>query len=105
MEEYLGSSTSDALKEVNMTKGAHCRFSYLEMIFKERLNEQRDLTVEYGVTGEVQRLQDQAVRIYLLYLVGITIFSDKSQWAVDVVYLKYFRDLDLCAGYSWELRH
>ena len=27
MEEYLGSSTSDALKEVEKTKGAHCRFS------------------------------------------------------------------------------
>jgi len=33
--------------------------------------------------------------------VGITIFTDKSQWAVDVVYLRYFRDLDLVAGYSW----
>jgi hypothetical protein len=65
------------------------------------LKEQRDLAAKYGVPEEVQRLRDQAVRIYLLYLVGITIFSDKSQWAVDVVYLKYFRDLDLCAGYSW----
>jgi len=56
---------------------------------------------EYGVTEEVERLRDQAVHIYLLYLVGITIFTDKSQWVVDVVYLKYFRDLDLVAGYSW----
>ena len=31
------------------------------------------------------KVADQAVRIYLLYLVGITIFTDKSQWAVDVV--------------------
>jgi len=53
------------------------------------------------VTQEVQRLRHQVVHIYLLYLVGITIFTDKSQWAVDVVYLSYFRDLDLVAGYSW----
>jgi len=39
METYLGSSTGDALKEVQKTKGAHCRFSYLERIFKERLKE------------------------------------------------------------------
>jgi hypothetical protein len=58
----------------------------LETIFKERLKEQRDLVDQYGVTEEVERLRDQVVRIYLLYLVGITIFSDKSQWAVDVVY-------------------
>jgi hypothetical protein len=95
MVEYLGSDMGEALKEVEKTKGAHCRFSYLETIFKERLKEQRDLAAEYGVTEEVRRC------IYLLYLVGITIFSDKSQWAVDVVYLKYFRDLDLSAGFSW----
>jgi hypothetical protein len=73
----------------------------LERIFKDRLKEQRDLAAEYGVTPEVERLRDQAVRIYLFYLVGITIFSDKSQWAVDVVYLKYFRDLEIVAGFSW----
>ncbi|XP_024634854.1 protein MAIN-LIKE 1-like [Medicago truncatula] len=101
MEEYFGSDTGDALIKVDKTKGAHCRFSYLERIFKDRLKEQRDLAAEYGVTEELQRLRDQAVRIYLLYLVEITIFSDKSQWVVDVVYLEYFRDLDLVAGYSW----
>jgi hypothetical protein len=99
--QYLGFDLGDALKEVEKTKGAHCRFSYLETIFKERLKEQRDLADEYGVTEEVQSLRDHAIRIYFLYLVGITIFSDKSQWNVHVVYLKYFRDLDLCAGYSW----
>jgi len=53
------------------------------------------------VTQEVQGLRDQAVCIYLLYLVGIMILTNKSQRAVDVVYLRYFRDLDLVAGYSW----
>ena len=56
---------------------------------------------EYGVTQEVQRLRAQVVRIYLLYLVGITLFTDKIQNVVDVVYLRYFRDLDLVVGYSW----
>jgi hypothetical protein len=34
-------------------------------------------------------------------MVGITIFSDKSHWVVDVVYLKYFRDLEIVVGFSW----
>ena len=63
--------------------------------------EQLAVETEYGVTQEVRRLRDQAVSIYLLYLVGITLFTDKSATGVDVVYLKYFRDLDLVAGYSW----
>jgi len=33
--------------------------------------------------------------------VGITLFTDKSQNVVDVVYLRYFRNLDLVAGFSW----
>jgi len=32
---------------------------------------------------------------------GDPIFTDKSQNDVDVVYLRYFRDLDLVVGYSW----
>ena len=39
IKTYLGSSTGDALIEVEKTKGAHCRFGYLERIFKERLKE------------------------------------------------------------------
>jgi len=101
MVTYLGSDLGDALKVVEKTKGAHCRFGYMESIFKERLKEQRDLVTEYGVTEEVRRLRDQCVRIYFLYLVRITIFTDKSQWVVDVVYMRYFRDLDLIVGYSW----
>jgi len=101
MEEHLGSDPGEALIEVEKTKGAHCRFRYLQKIFKECMKEQLDLETEYGVTQEVQRLQDQAVRIYLLYLVGIMLFTDKSQNVVDVVYLRYFRYLDLVVGYSW----
>ena len=32
--EHLGSNSSDTLFEVNQTKGAHCRLSYLRKIFK-----------------------------------------------------------------------
>jgi len=46
----------------------------------------------------IQKLQDQTLRIYLLYLVGITLFTDKSAYYVDVAYL---RDLELVVGYAW----
>jgi len=65
------------------------------------MKEQLELETEHGVTQEVRRMRDQADRIYLLYLVRITLFTDKIQNVVDVVYLRYFRDLDLVAGYSW----
>jgi len=101
METYLGSNPGEALVEVTKTKGANFRFGYLQRIFKQRMKEQLELATEHGgVTQKVRRLWDQVVRIYFLYFVGITIFIDKSQNDVDVVYLRYFRDLDLVAGYS-----
>jgi hypothetical protein len=80
METYLGSDLGDALIEVEKTKGAHCQFGYLQRIFKESLKEQFALEIEHGgVTEEVQRLWDQAVCIYLLYLVGITFFTTRAR--------------------------
>jgi hypothetical protein len=48
-----------------------------------------------------RNLQEHDLRIYLLYLVGITLFIDKRTYYVDVAYLKYFRDLELVDGYAW----
>jgi len=101
MVTHLGSYPGEAHVEVTCTKGAHCRFGYLRRIFKERMLEQLALETEHGVTQEVRRMRDQAVRIYLLYLMGIMLFTGKSQNDVDVVYLRYLRDLDVVADYSW----
>jgi len=101
MVTYLGSDTGHALVEVTCTRVARCRFSYFRRIFKERMLEQLALANEHDVTEEVRTLRDQVVRIYLLYLVGITLFIDKSQTYVDVVYLRYFRDLVVVSSFSW----
>jgi hypothetical protein len=50
MVEQLGSDLGAAVPEVTQTKGAHCRFSCLRKILKERMLEQLVLETEYGVT-------------------------------------------------------
>jgi len=100
MVTYLGSDPGDDLVEVTRTRGAHFRFSYLWRIFKERMLQQLVLANEHGVTEEVRTLRDQVVCIYLLYLMGITLFTSKSQTYVDVIYLRYFRDLDVVSSFS-----
>ncbi|CAL9019639.1 unnamed protein product [Prunus brigantina] len=40
-------------------------------------------------------------RAYLLYLLGCTLFVDKTSTRVQIVYLRLLRDLDSVAGYSW----
>nr|XP_004500028.1 protein MAIN-LIKE 1-like [Cicer arietinum] len=42
-----------------------------------------------------------AARAFLLFLVGCTLFSDKSAYAISVAYLECFRDLNSCGGYAW----
>jgi len=101
MMRYLGSSAGDALGGVTETRGAHARFNYLKKILKERLQLQLVLDNKCGMEEDVQRLRDQALCIYLLYLVGITLFTDKSANYVDVVYMRYFRDLDIVFDFSW----
>jgi len=63
--------------------------------------QQLEADIDGGMEEEMQKLQDQALRIFLLYLVDITFFTDKSATYVDVVYLKYFRDMEVVSGYSW----
>ncbi|CAL9022982.1 unnamed protein product [Prunus brigantina] len=38
---------------------------------------------------------------YLLYLLGCTLFVDKTGTRVQIVYLRLLRDFDSVAGYSW----
>jgi hypothetical protein len=49
----------------------------------------------------MQMKWDQPLCIYLLYLVGVTIFTNKSANYVDEPYLKYFKDLELVFDFSW----
>ena len=58
MIRYLGANLGDANEEVNDSRGAHARFSYLRRIFKERLQLQLELDNEGGIEEEVQTLQD-----------------------------------------------
>lgn len=51
--------------------------------------------------GITQQKRGQSLCIYFLYLVGITLFTNKSATYMDVTYLKYFRDLDLVSDYAW----
>ncbi|MCI24748.1 serine/threonine-protein phosphatase 7 long form-like protein, partial [Trifolium medium] len=44
---------------------------------------------------------DYAVRTYLIFFVGTTIFSNKAKNYVDLTYLMYSRDLELVNMYVW----
>lgn len=90
MRGSLGADPTDVANEVAHTIGAHARFKFLEELYKDHLHmaldaEGDDMLVEY--------YRQCALRCYLLFLIGKSMFVDKSETYVDVVYLKYFMGL------------
>ena len=91
MIEHLGADPGAALNELTSIKDGHAHFSYLRVISKEHLLAYLEVDNE----GDMVLMQEQTLCIYLLYLVGITLFTDKSAHYVEFAYLMNFRDLKL----------
>ncbi|KAJ1435828.1 Aminotransferase-like, plant mobile domain [Sesbania bispinosa] len=79
-------SHEDAFIETEITRGAYARLSWLRDVYNSNLQ---------------QRNLNAAASVYLLHLVGCTIFADKSATAVRVTYLELFRDLSLVGNIAW----
>lgn len=84
--ELLGVSLAAAYAEFNLTRTTTVRYSWLLDVYHQRCADQH---------------WQMAARAFLLFLVGCTLFSDKSAFAVSVAYLECFRDLNSCGGYAW----
>lgn len=95
--QYLGVDVADAEEELHDAKGAHVRFWWLGTQYLKLLTYAR--TVEDEEEREMWRVR--TVRCYLLYLVGTTLFTDKSANYVDVKYLSLFEDLSSVHQYAW----
>uniref|UniRef100_A0A1S2Z8T4 Protein MAIN-LIKE 1-like n=1 Tax=Cicer arietinum TaxID=3827 RepID=A0A1S2Z8T4_CICAR len=81
--ELVGVSLADAYVEFNMTWTTTVQYSWLLDVYHQRCADQH---------------WQMAARAFLLFLVGCTLFSDKSAFAVSVAYLECFRDLNSCGG-------
>lgn len=67
--------------------------SFINSICRGLDAEVNDVQVEYH--------QQCALRCYLLFHIGTSIFVDKSATYVDVVYLKYFINITAIHEYNW----
>lgn len=86
---YLVADPMDALKQYRSTRCAHVKFSWLETLYKNKLEfdddaDKNDLQVGYRVK--------HALRCYFSFLVSLSMF-EKSATYIDVAYLKYFINL------------
>jgi hypothetical protein len=83
MVTYLGSSPAAADHQFSVTRGAHARFTYLRTLLLSNLQH----ATQFQMAGDIASMlmyQDWAVGIYLLFVVGTTIFSNKAKNYVDI---------------------
>ncbi|GAU36399.1 hypothetical protein TSUD_38660 [Trifolium subterraneum] len=101
-EELLNFSREDAQKEFDKMKGVHVSFAKLLEIYHDNLN--LALAAENNedeVEETVEFLRDCTIRAFLLYLIGGTLFTNKSAQYVDLIFLSYLQDIRLINTWNW----
>ena len=82
----LGVDRAMACEKLNQSRGAQIKLSWLTELYDSCCDNE---------------LWEFAACAYLLYLVGCTIFANKSATYVRTHYLELFRDLPTCRRYAW----
>ncbi|GAU37261.1 hypothetical protein TSUD_319150 [Trifolium subterraneum] len=101
-EELLNFSREDAQEEFDKMKGAHVSFAKLLEIYPDNLNSALEAENNEDEEEEtVEFLRDCTVRAFLLYLIGGTLFTNKSVQYVDLIFLSYLQDIPLINTWNW----
>lgn len=98
MGNYLGAGLENALKNMEDTRECHARFGFLENLYAHHLVAEEEVNSD---DAHVVNHRACALRSYLMYLVGTSIFMDTSAYYIDVVYLGCFIDFEQIHEYNW----
>lgn len=89
LNELLDMDIEVAYDECDRLKCAHFTFSWMLEVFSDHYTKALHLDSASGREVERDGNMIMRIRVYLLYLVGGTIFTDKNNQYVDAVFLKY----------------
>jgi hypothetical protein len=78
MVTYLGSIPAASDHQLTVAMSAHARFTYLRSLLLSHLQHATQFQME-GDIASMFMYRDWAVRTYLLFVVGTTIFSNKAK--------------------------
>ncbi|XP_057415661.1 protein MAINTENANCE OF MERISTEMS-like [Lotus japonicus] len=84
--DLLGVGIEKVEAEFRKCRGLSLRYAWLLQLVVEHVKKEK---------------WTEAARAYLLRLVGMTLFCDKSNMYVNVAYLELFRDISLVGQYAW----
>ncbi|GAU50897.1 hypothetical protein TSUD_387230 [Trifolium subterraneum] len=101
LSSYLGIDEGDALDMFATLKGPYLTHSYVQGLFMDYLDAAETAFANNAPMHEVRMYRERCVRAFLLFLVGCTIFSNKTSYYLDVVYIQYFADLSSVHEWNW----
>ncbi|GAU10140.1 hypothetical protein TSUD_422380, partial [Trifolium subterraneum] len=101
LSTYLGIDEGDALDMFAALKGPYLTHSYVQGLFMDYLDAAETAFANNAPMHEVRMYRERCVRAFLLFVVGCTIFSNKSSYYLDVVYIQYFADLSSVHEWNW----
>ena len=87
--DHLGVNPNEANDELQQVRGQSVRLEWLRGRFSNISDKDGEDTI------------DCAVRAYLLYLLGCTLFTDKSGTRVPIIYLTLLTNLERVRTYAW----
>ncbi|RWR97247.1 serine/threonine-protein phosphatase 7 long form isoform X1 [Cinnamomum micranthum f. kanehirae] len=88
--DTLGVDPNEANDELQQIRGQSVRLEWLRGRFSNITDEDGNDMIDY------------AVRAYLLYLLGCTLFTDKTGTCVPIMYLTLLTNLERVRTYAWD---
>ncbi|CAJ2632552.1 unnamed protein product [Trifolium pratense] len=101
VSSYLGVEREDIDKAFAETNGVHLKHTTLQTLYTTNQTSAERAIAENKPAHVVRLYRERSVRAFMLHLVCCTIFSNKSSYYADVVYLQYFQDLSCVHEWNW----
>lgn len=102
MYELLGMPEDEANTEAKKNKGAFIKYAKLIEVYIRHYTSVTNMLEEGGYPQDVLVYhQACCIRAFLLYVVGLTLFANKSKKHIDLIFLEGMRDIHAIREYAW----
>ncbi|WJX78666.1 hypothetical protein P8452_61861 [Trifolium repens] len=101
VSNYSGVKRDDIVAEFHNMRALKIRYTYLQQIYMELKETCETMESKECSEEEMEPFRERCVRAFLQFLVGCSIFSNKSNRCIDVIYLQYFQDLSTVCEWNW----
>ncbi|GAU12707.1 hypothetical protein TSUD_121990 [Trifolium subterraneum] len=101
LSSFLGIDERDAMTMFATLNGPYLKHTYVANLVTDYLDAAEAARLDNAPMHEVRMYRERCVRAFLLFLVGCTIFSNKTSYYLHVVYIQYFQDLSSVHEWNW----